>query len=167
MNQTWKALANEAGLSAKHLALGSTIVGKAQFYKNAYYDLVFFLLSTGIERTSKLILVIDYLIKNNKLPNTEIHQNIINILNNFTNNTTRYYNRGNAKIYLDQYKEAIADYNEAIKFKADWADAHYNRGITKLKLGQHKEAIIDLEKATKLDSNLESKLRATIDILKI
>ena len=111
MNQNWQSLINEANLSAEHLALGSTMIGKADYTKNAYYDIAFFSLSIGIERTSKLILIIDYFIKNdfnfpqnnivrayghdleklldevnkicsnynlnNKLPDTEIHKDII------------------------------------------------------------------------------------------
>ena len=126
MNQNWQSLINEASLSAEHLALGSTMIGKADYTKSAYYDLAFFSLSIGMERTSKLILIIDYLIKNdfnfpkndivkeyrhnlkkllnevneicrnynlnNRLPDTEIHKNIVEILTSFANNITRYYN---------------------------------------------------------------------------
>ena len=64
MNQNWQSLINEASLSAELLAFGSTMIGKADYTKNAYYDSAFFSLSMGMERTSKLVLIIDYLIKN-------------------------------------------------------------------------------------------------------
>ena len=56
----WKALAREAGLAASQLAIGVTALGKANFEENAYYGQAFFALSTGLERTAKLVLVVDY-----------------------------------------------------------------------------------------------------------
>jgi tetratricopeptide (TPR) repeat protein len=45
-----------------------------------------------------------------------------------------YNNRGNAKRKLGKYQEAIADYNQAIKLKPDYADAYNNRGSAKYDL---------------------------------
>ena len=61
-----------------------------------------------------------------------------------------YNNRGNVKIMLKQYQEAITDFNEAIKFNLNLDDAYYNRGIVKDKLGLYAEAIADFNEAIKL-----------------
>ena len=106
------------------MAIGATVLGKADYYHVANYLQAFFSLSTGIERSSKLALCLNYLLDNDKypsnqflrdynhslivllsdldqigkgfsdpvrLPNTEIHRNIIDILSDFANNMTRYY----------------------------------------------------------------------------
>ena len=51
-----------------------------------------------------------------------------------------YYWRGIAKSELDRYKEAIADYDKAIRLKSDSVQAYYNRGYAKSELGQYEEA---------------------------
>ena len=72
MNSTWQALAREAGTAADHLAIGVTAIGKANYAQNAYYSQAFFALSTGLERTAKLGLVIDYALENGgKFPSTK------------------------------------------------------------------------------------------------
>lgn len=65
MNKIWQALAREAALAAEHLAIGATIIGKANYAETAYYGQAFFALATGFERAAKLSLVIDHALKNN------------------------------------------------------------------------------------------------------
>ena len=65
MNEIWQALAREAGISAEHLAIGVTALGKANYAQQAYYGQAFFALTTGIERAAKLALVIDYSLGHN------------------------------------------------------------------------------------------------------
>lgn len=61
--------------------------------------------------------------------------------------------RGYAKYRLDQYQDAIADYDTAINLKPDFASAYYFRGTAKRSLGQYKEAIEDYDTAIDLKDN--------------
>lgn len=60
----WIALAREAGLAAEHMAIGVTALGRANHAQHAYYSVAFFALSTGLERTAKLVLLVDYALNN-------------------------------------------------------------------------------------------------------
>lgn len=125
MDETWQAIAREAGLGAEHLAIGITALGRSNYAQQAYYAQAFFALSVGFERSAKLALVIDHALANagefpsskvlkgyghdienllhrvdscagtytaERLPQTEIHKSIIEILTQFATNVTRYYN---------------------------------------------------------------------------
>jgi len=61
-----------------------------------------------------------------------------------------YFNSGNAKHDLNDYKGAIQDYNKAIELKPNYAKAYYGRGIVKILLGQNDNARLDLSKAGEL-----------------
>ena len=129
MNETWQALAREAALGAEHLAIGVSALARANYAQHAYYGQAFFALTTGLERTAKLALVVDYTLQSSgtfpshnlirsyghnlkrlleqsdviaerrglaapegRLPRTAIHDSIIEVLSDFANNITRYYN---------------------------------------------------------------------------
>ena len=61
-----------------------------------------------------------------------------------------YYNRGNAKISLGQIKEAIDDYDKAIRLNPSFSEAYNNRGWEKFKLDRIDEARQDFEMAFNL-----------------
>ena len=61
-----------------------------------------------------------------------------------------FFNRGVAKGDLGDHKGAIADYDEAIRLKPDYASAFNNRGNAKGKLGDHQGAIADFDEAIRL-----------------
>lgn len=126
MNAIWTALAREAGLAAEHMAIGVTALGKANYAHHAYYGQAFFALTIGIERATKLAMVVDKALENAgtfpttqevrghkhrlrellaladqiaerrglaaRLPRSLIHDGIIEVLDDFASNVTRYYN---------------------------------------------------------------------------
>jgi hypothetical protein len=60
VNETWRALAREAALSAEHLGIGATAIAKTGYGRDGAYAQMFFALSIGLERSAKLALVVDY-----------------------------------------------------------------------------------------------------------
>ena len=61
-----------------------------------------------------------------------------------------FYDRGNFHAKHKDYEKAIADYDSAIKFNPNLAEAYYNRGIAKIKIGSKDEGVRDLSKAGEL-----------------
>ena len=57
---------------------------------------------------------------------------------------------------MQQYDEAIADYNKAIKMKPDFAEAYNNLGYVYFTQTEYKLAIKEFEKAVKLKPNYVS-----------
>jgi hypothetical protein len=55
----WEALRREAGLTAEHLGVGATAVGRARYERTATYAQALFALSIGFERAAKLALTLD------------------------------------------------------------------------------------------------------------
>ncbi|MDM3852007.1 MAG: tetratricopeptide repeat protein [Aphanizomenon gracile PMC627.10] len=65
-----------------------------------------------------------------------------------------YLNRGNVRYQLGDKQGAIDDYNQAIKFNPNLAQAYYNRGIVRDDLGDKQGAIDDYNQAIKFNPNL-------------
>lgn len=75
-----------------------------------------------------------------------------------------YFIAGNEKSKLGDYKGAIADYNQAIRLKPDFARAYYSRGGVKDKLGEVSEAMSDFQIAGKLAKEIgDTSLKLTIE----
>jgi len=63
---------------------------------------------------------------------------------------TIFFYRGTAKNDLKDYQAAIADYDEAIRLKPDYAGAFHNRGISKFNMKDNPGAIADFDEALRL-----------------
>jgi tetratricopeptide (TPR) repeat protein len=62
-----------------------------------------------------------------------------------------FFNQGLAKFNKKDHKGAIADYDEAIRLKPDFANAYYSRGLAKSALGDKQGAIADYTEAIRLN----------------
>ena len=61
-----------------------------------------------------------------------------------------WFENGNSLYSKGRYQEAIASYNNALKFKPDSLNAWYNRGIALRDLGRWEEAIASFDNALKI-----------------
>jgi tetratricopeptide (TPR) repeat protein len=64
-----------------------------------------------------------------------------------------YFIRGNAKIELEDYRGAIADYNKSIEIDPNDSETFRNRGNAKIELEDYRGAIADFNKAIQIDPN--------------
>ncbi|WP_371219722.1 tetratricopeptide repeat protein [Orientia tsutsugamushi] len=62
-----------------------------------------------------------------------------------------YNNKGTALCTLEQYQDAIENFDLAIKYKPDFALAYVNKGAALKELGRHQEAMESCELAVKYD----------------
>jgi len=87
-----------------------------------------------------------------ELPPASFFNKIRSKLNNKTVQLTaeEWFNLGDEKRESGDYRSAIADYDQAIQLKPDYADAYYNRGIAKSDLGDYQGAIIDYNQVIQL-----------------
>ena len=65
--------------------------------------------------------------------------------------SSTYYNSGNAKYQLKNYRGAIDDFNKVIMIDPQNANAYYNRGDVKYQLKDYKGAIDDLTEAININ----------------
>ncbi|MCB9458333.1 MAG: tetratricopeptide repeat protein [Anaerolineaceae bacterium] len=73
------------------------------------------------------------------------------LVDRYPTHALAYFSRGLALARLEQYEEAIADYNQAINLEPQYAFAFNSRGIAYMELGQYEEAIADYSQAISLD----------------
>ena len=62
-----------------------------------------------------------------------------------------YYNTGNSKLRIEDYRGAIADYSLAIQLKSNFFEAFVNRGISKVDLKDYIGAIADFNIAIEIN----------------
>ena len=64
-----------------------------------------------------------------------------------------YFHRGINRHTSGDIKGAIAEYNQALKLRPNFAEVYYKRGISRYKLGDLKGAILDYNQAISLNPN--------------
>lgn len=64
------------------------------------------------------------------------------------------FSRGNFKKRSKNYKDALLDFDKAIKLNPSFAEAYFKRGNIKNLLGDYEGAIQDYDKAIELNPNL-------------
>ena len=77
----------------------------------------------------------------------------LNFFVSYSQTANDYYDRGNAKQELKEYKAAITDYDKAIELNPNFTEAYSKRGNVKSLLQEYKEAILDYDKAIELNPN--------------
>ena len=63
--------------------------------------------------------------------------------------------RGNTKIFLNKYNEAIIDYTRAIELDPNISYLYFFRGLSHESLKQYKEALRNFQYSLKLDPDFE------------
>ncbi len=71
----WHFLLRESQFAAESMAAGVTVLGKSNYARIAFYIQMLFSVSIGLERTSKLILCFDHLIRHGSYPNNDTIKN--------------------------------------------------------------------------------------------
>ncbi|MYI20974.1 MAG: tetratricopeptide repeat protein, partial [Acidimicrobiia bacterium] len=65
--------------------------------------------------------------------------------------TGTHNNQGHANFERGRYRQAISDYDRALRREPDAAHLYGNRGLAKAILGQYREAIADYDQALRLE----------------
>lgn len=65
-----------------------------------------------------------------------------------------YSARGHAWYFTAQYKEALTDFEQAIRYRPSQASHYYNRACMLVLLGRNRDAVRDLKAALNLNQNL-------------
>ena len=61
-----------------------------------------------------------------------------------------YFNRGNCKVMMGNYKSSIPDFDKAIKITPRFPHPYHSRGVAKYELGDIESACSDWIKASKV-----------------
>ena len=72
------------------------------------------------------------------------------VINHVQDFSFAYYNKANMLCIQQDFKAAIAYYNQAIEVDSDFAEAYFNRGLTYIYIGENDKGIADLSKAGEL-----------------
>lgn len=64
-----------------------------------------------------------------------------------------YKYRGNLRVLIGKYFEAIEDYSQAIRLEPEWAEAYYNRAIARILAGNRPDACADFERSAAMGYN--------------
>jgi len=78
---------------------------------------------------------------------------------------TAYYNRGNSKREVDDYKGAIEDYDKAIELNPKFANAYNSRAIAKIFLGDYKGAFEDYNKVEELSGTKMAEKPVSLEVV--
>jgi|GEM_PF-2469189 len=73
-----------------------------------------------------------------------------------TNPHRAYLSRGNIYYRMEQYEEALADYQRAIELNPNFREAYYNAGLALRNLDRPEEAISYFESAIEIDPDYEN-----------
>lgn len=66
------------------------------------------------------------------------------------NNYIAYFNRAAARVFMEEYKDALKDLEIAISFNPDSAEMYYYKGYCEAALFEYKDAIVSYSKAIEL-----------------
>ncbi|MBZ0309786.1 MAG: tetratricopeptide repeat protein, partial [Anaerolineae bacterium] len=69
-----------------------------------------------------------------------------------------YYNRGLAYALQEEYKNAVADFSDAIQLDSGYEDAYYNRGMAYYQTGNYRAAVADFNNLLELALDFEDAL---------
>ncbi len=61
-----------------------------------------------------------------------------------------YKYRGNLRVLIGKYFEAIEDYTQAVRLDPEWAEAYYNRAIAQILAGNRPDACADFERSASM-----------------
>ena len=73
------------------------------------------------------------------------------LIDQFPGNPALWSNRGNTRASMDNFDDALADLNEAVRLAPDEVDPYFNRGAILEQKQQYEAAIDDYNKAIELD----------------
>jgi len=80
---------------------------------------------------------------------------ILSISNCYAQTSSEYFNMGNSKSRLKDYKGAIADFTKSIELSPS-SDAYNNRGTSKANINDHQGAISDFTKSIELNPSSDA-----------